>query len=129
MPIERVKSPLQSNLPISNAIRAGKNIFTSQVPRVPSTGEILSDGDIGKQARQTFENLKVVMESAGGSLANVVQLTIFLVEAEDAAEMNRAYREYFAEPFPNRATVVVKALLVEGMAIELTAQGYVDNQL
>jgi 2-iminobutanoate/2-iminopropanoate deaminase len=99
------------------------------VPQVPSTGEILSDGGIGKQARQTFENLKVVMESAGGSLANVVQLTIFLVEAEDAAEMNRAYREYFAEPFPNRATVVVKALLVEGMAIELTAQGYVDNQL
>ena len=129
MPIERVKSPLQSNLPISNATRSGNHIFTSQVPRVPSTGEILSDGDIGKQARQTFENLKVVMESAGGSLANVVQLTIFLVEAEDAAEMNRAYREYFAEPFPNRATVVVKALLVEGMAIELTAQGYVDNQL
>ena len=93
MPIERVKSPLQSNLPISNAIRAGKNIFTSQVPRVPSTGEILSDGDIGKQARQTFENLKVVMESAGGSLANVVQLTIFLVEAEDAAEMNLALDE------------------------------------
>ena len=129
MPIERVKSPLQSNLPISNATRSGNHIFTSQVPRVPSTGEILSDGDIGKQARQTFENLKVVMESTGGSLGDVAQLTIFLTEAEDAAEMNRAYREYFTEPFPNRATVVVKALLVEGMRIELTAQGYVDEQL
>jgi len=129
MPIERVKSPLQSNLPISNAIRAGKHIFTSQIPRVPSTGEILTDRDIGKQSRQTFENLKAVMESAGGSLGDVAQLTSFLVEAEDAAEMNRAYREYFTEPFPNRATVVVKALLVEGMRIELTAQGYVDQPL
>jgi 2-iminobutanoate/2-iminopropanoate deaminase len=129
MPIERVKSPLQSNLPISNAIRAGKHIFTSQIPRVPSTGEILTDRDTGKQSRQTFENLKAVMESAGGSLGDVAQLTIFLVEAEDAAEMNRAYREYFTEPFPNRATVVVKALLVEGMRIELTAQGYVDQPL
>ena len=129
MPIERVKSPLQSNLPISNAVRAGQHIFTSQVPRVPSTGEILSDGDIAKQARQTFENLKVVMESTGGSLADVAQLTIFLIAAEDAAEMNRAYREYFTEPFPNRATVVVKALLVEGMRIELTAQGYVEKPL
>jgi 2-iminobutanoate/2-iminopropanoate deaminase len=129
MPIERVKSPLQSNLPISNAVRAGQHIFTSQVPRVPSTGEILSDGDIAKQARQTFENLKIVMESTGGSLADVAQLTIFLIAAEDAAEMNRAYREYFTEPFPNRVTVVVKALLVEGMRIELTAQGYVDKPL
>jgi enamine deaminase RidA (YjgF/YER057c/UK114 family) len=57
MPIERVKSPLQSNLPISNAIRAGKHIFTSQIPRVPSTGEILTDRDTGKQSRQTFEKL------------------------------------------------------------------------
>lgn len=125
--IEVLQSPLQSNMPISNAVKANGMVFTSQIPRDPQSGAILHDRDILTQARQTFANLRAALGSTGADLRNVVQLTIFLVEASDGAAMNEAYREYFSQaPYPNRATVVVKELMVPGMRIELTAQAIVD---
>ena len=127
MTIERLTTQLQSDLPISNAVKAGDILYTSQIPRVPGTLEILNHADVGSQVRQTFENLKLVVEAAGGTMADVTQLTVFLIDPEDAVEMNRVYREFFVHPFPNRATVVVKALLVPSMKIEIMAQAYIPK--
>jgi reactive intermediate/imine deaminase len=127
MPIERINTPTQSTLPISNTVRAGNSIYTSQIPRDLSTGDILTEADMITQARQVFGNLKTAMQAAGGSLADVAQMTIYLVDPEDFADMNRVYGELFDAPYPNRATVVVKALLVPGMRIEIVAHAHIEK--
>lgn len=122
---EVLNTPLQSTLPISNAVRVKDMIYTSQIPRIPATGEVMTSGDVVAQAHQTFENLRTVLQSVGGSLANVVQMTVFLTDAADGLGMNSVYKEYFSAPYPSRATVVVKALMVPGMLIEITSQALV----
>ena len=64
---------------------------------------------------------------AGGGLRNLAMVQIFLTDSAAAAGMNAVYREYFtAQPFPVRATVVVKELLAKGLKIEMTATAVLD---
>ncbi|MCW3474675.1 RidA family protein [Limobrevibacterium gyesilva] len=106
--------------PISGTVRKGNLVMTAQIPKDPVTGAIVP-GDIATQTRRTLDNLKMAMEAAGGSLADVMQVLIYLIDAADAAEMNRVYAETFKAPFPNRATVVVKELLAPNMRVEMVA--------
>jgi len=127
MTVQRINSPVQSDLPISNAVLAGRTVYTSQIPRDPATGQILVDADALTQVRQTFVNLETVMRAAGGTLADVAQLTIYLTDPDDFAALNKVYGEMFEAPYPNRATVIVKALLVPGMRIEIQAHAYLSD--
>ena len=113
-----------SNAPVSDCVRAGKQVWLVAISENPSTGEIVT-GDIGVQTRQTLDNLSRAMTAAGGSLADIVQLQVFLTNKQDAAGMNAVYREYFAEPYPVRATVVAQ-LLAEGLKVEMLATGVID---
>lgn len=111
----------KSKGPISGTVRKGSLILTAQIPKDPATGAIVP-GDIEVQTRRTLANLKMAIEAAGGSLADVMLMQVFLIDPADAAGMNRVYAETFAEPYPCRATVVVKELLAPGMRIEIVAQ-------
>lgn len=108
--------------PVTNAVRSGDRLFTVQIPREPTTGEIQVEGDIREQTKRCLDNLKTVMEAAGGSLADVAQITVFLTDSADAAGMNEVYAAAFRAPYPNRATVVVKELMQPGMRIEMVVQ-------
>lgn len=121
---EAVKTKLvASKGPISGTVRKGPLVITAQVPKDPVSGEIVQ-GDITVQTRRALENLKIVMEGAGGSLADVMMVQVYLVDGADAAAMNAVWREMFSEPYPCRATVVVKELLAPGMRIELVATAH-----
>ncbi len=64
----------------SQAIKADKTVYLSgQIPLVPATMAMISD-DIDEQIQQVFTNLSAVCEAAGGSLADIVNLTIFLTD-------------------------------------------------
>lgn len=106
----------------SNTVKSQDRVFSVQIPRDPLSLEVDVDGDISEQAHSVFSQLKKAMEAAGGSLADVAQLQIFIIEASDAPAMNAVYKEYFSQPYPNRATVVVKELLRPNMRIEIVAQ-------
>jgi 2-iminobutanoate/2-iminopropanoate deaminase len=125
--IERIETGIApSSAPISDAVRAGKHVWLVAIAEDPVTGEIVAGG-IEAQARRCIENLEIGVKAAGGSLANLVMVQIFLVDRADAAGMNRVYREFFtAQPFPVRATVVVRELLVDGLLIEMTATAVLD---
>lgn len=112
---------VRSKGPISGTVRKGNLVLTAQIPKDPITGAIVS-GDIETQTRRTLANLKMAIEAAGGTLADVMLMQVFLIDLADAAGMNRVYAETFAEPYPCRATVVVKELLAPGMRIEIIAQ-------
>lgn len=78
-------------------------------------------GDITQQMRRTLSNLKQAIEAGGGTLRDVAQVTIYLVHASDFAGMNEVYKEFFTEPYPSRATVVVKELIGPTMRVEIIA--------
>jgi reactive intermediate/imine deaminase len=94
----------------SQAIRSGNFVFLSgQIPLDPVTMEIVS-GDFEARARQVFSNLQAVAEAAGGSLNNVVKLTVYLTDLGNFATVNKVMSEFFSEPYPARAAVGVAAL-------------------
>ena len=94
----------------SQAINAGGLVFLSgQIPLDPATMEIV-DGDFEARARRVFDNLKAVTEAAGGSLDQIVKLTIYLTDLGNFATVNEVMADYFAEPYPARAALGVAAL-------------------
>ena len=104
----------------SQAIRAGDTVYLSgQIPLDPQTMEIVTGG-FEAQARRVFENLRAVAAAAGGDLSRAVKLNIYLTDLGNFAELNRVMAEYFAAPYPARATLGV-ASLPRGAAVEVDA--------
>ncbi len=122
MPFDSIASGIApSSAPISDANRAGNHVWLVAIAEDPKTGEIVQGG-IEDQTRQTLRNLDQAVRAAGGTLADVVDLRVFLIERADAKGMNKVYAEFFTtKPYPVRATVVVKELLADGLRIEITA--------
>ena len=93
----------------SQAVRVGDTVYLSgQLGLDPATMQLV-DG-IDAQVIRVFENLKAVVEAAGGSRADVVKLNVYLTDLGNFAKVNEAMATYFCEPFPARAAVGVAAL-------------------
>ena len=94
----------------SQAVKVGHTVYLSgQIPLVPETMTLV-DGDITAQITRVFENLKAVAEAAGGSLADVVKLNVFLTDLAHFPIVNEIMGRYFDEPYPARAAIGVAAL-------------------
>ena len=94
----------------SQAVKTGNTVYLSgQIPLVPETMEMVSGG-IEQQVRRVFDNLSAVGEAAGGSLADIAKLNIFMVELSHFAIVNEVMAEYFSEPDPARAAIGVASL-------------------
>jgi 2-iminobutanoate/2-iminopropanoate deaminase len=95
--------------PYSQAIRAGDTVYLSgQIGLDPSTGK-LRDGTEA-QARQVFANLQAVAVAAGGTLDDMVKVTLLLVDMSDFAQVNEIMASFFTLPYPARATYQVAGL-------------------
>jgi reactive intermediate/imine deaminase len=106
--------------PYSQAVRAGNTVyFSGQIPLDPSNGELVT-GDISFQTKRVFENLKAVCEAAGGTLAGVVRVGIYLADLGNFAQVNAVMADYFKEPYPARSTIGV-ASLPRGAQVEIDA--------
>jgi reactive intermediate/imine deaminase len=104
----------------SQAIDVNGLVFLSgQIPLDPATMDVVS-GDFEARARQVFDNLAAVAGAAGGSLNDVVKLTVFLTDLGDFATVNAVMEDYFEQPFPARAAVGV-ASLPRGVDVEADA--------
>lgn len=94
----------------SQAVRAGDTVYLAgQIPLDPATMELVT-GDIEKEIRRVFENLKAVAEAAGGSLAQAVKVNVFLTDLAHFAKVNEVMATFIAEPYPARAAVGVSQL-------------------
>ena len=109
----------------SQAVRVGDTIYLSgQIGLDPATMQMV-DG-IDAQIVRVFENLKAVAEAAGGSLADVVKLNVFLTDLGNFARVNETMAKYFSQPFPARAAVGVKEL-PRGALVEADAVMYIGK--
>ena len=96
--------------PYSQAKMTGNFLFASgQIPVDPATGEVAGD-KIETQAEQSCKNVGAILEEAGLALSNVVKTTVYLADMGDFAAMNEVYSQFFAQPFPARSAIAVKAL-------------------
>lgn len=93
----------------SQAVRTGNVVYLSgQIGLDPITMALV-DG-IDAQIERVFENLQAVAEAAGGSLADLVKLNVFLTDLSHFAKVNETMARYVAQPFPARAAVGVASL-------------------
>ena len=94
----------------SQAVKVGKTVYLSgQIPLVPETMEMV-EGNMEVNIRRVFDNLSAVAEAAGGNLADVAKLNIFLTDLGNFALVNQVMADYFQEPYPARAAIGVASL-------------------
>ena len=104
----------------SQAVRHGDLVFISgQIPLDPASMELV-EGDFAARARRVFDNLKGIVEAAGGSMDQVLKVNLFLTDLANFATVNEVMAEYFDEPYPARAAVGV-ASLPKGTDVEAEA--------
>ena len=95
--------------PYSQAIRAGQTVYLSgQIPLDPRTGTLVEG--VEAQIEQVFRNLQAVAGAAGGTLDDLVKLSILLADLADFAKVNDIMAKYVHAPYPARATYQVAAL-------------------
>lgn len=103
----------------SQAVKVGDTVYLSgQIGLDPATMHLVEG--IEAQVRRVFDNLSAVTQAAGGSLADIVKLNIFLTDLGHFALVNSIMAEYFKEPYPARAAVGV-ASLPRGALVEADA--------
>lgn len=96
--------------PYSQAIEVNGFVYASgQLPIDPATGAF-PEGGVKEQTRQSLLNVKAILEEAGLALSNVVKTTVYLADMGDFAAMNEVYSQFFAQTFPARSAIAVKAL-------------------
>ncbi len=113
--------------PYSQAIRSGNTVYLSgQIGIDPANGT-LAEG-VEAQTRRVFDNLKAVAMASGGSIDDIVKLSILLADITDFAKVNEIMVAYFKPPYPARATYQVAAL-PRGARIEIEGILVLDGDL
>jgi 2-iminobutanoate/2-iminopropanoate deaminase len=106
-------------------VKAGGLLFTTHAA-VRADGSI-DTGPIEQQARLTLENIRRAVLAAGGQMSDVAQVLIYLTDERDMPVVDAVYRDFFAAPYPNRSSVVVRALVGPGMRVEMVVYAAVDR--
>lgn len=121
-----IRSPKvpESRLPLSQAILAGNTLYIGGVVGRNACGEIVGKGDIRAQTRQALENMKALVEAAGGTMQDVAHTTVFLTDLANFAGMNEIYGAYFPVDPPTRATVRVD-LANPDFLVEIQATAFI----
>jgi len=110
----------------SQAVKVGNTVYLSgQIPLLPETMEMI-EGDMRAQISRVFENLSAVAKAAGGSLADVMKLNVFLTDLAHFPLVNEIMAQHFSEPYPARAAVGI-ASLPKGAAVEMDAIMVLDD--
>ena len=112
----------------SVAIRDGGQVFVSGMTGIkPGTQDII-EGGVAIQTRQALENIRTSLVTAGATMADVAECTVFLVDMADYAAMNAAYIEYFRVDPPARATLAVSALPRPAARVEIKCSAVVHRR-
>lgn len=108
----------------SQAVKVNNTVYLSgQIPLNPHSMTLV-EGDFAEHTRQVFRNLDAVMVEAGGSLADIVKLNIYLTDLSNFATVNAVMTEFFSEPYPARAAIGVNEL-PKGAAVEADGIGVI----
>lgn len=109
--------------PISHycdAVRFDDTLYISGIPPLDSKGRVVSE-DPAAQTRQVFDNMKLILDAAGATFADVLRVTVYLTDVNDRTKINPVRKEYFGEARPASTLIGVKELAIPGMKVEIEA--------
>lgn len=113
----------------SNCIRAGDLLFIAgQVAHPFEGGRTLVGGNEYEQTRHIFARIQRICEAAGGSLADIVKMTIYMVDIKKNTEVWRARREFFSGDFPASTLVEVRSLAGAQTLVEIETVAYLGKK-
>jgi len=122
MPRSRVELELYKPIgPYSHAVVAGGQIFISATAGIDPTTGSLAGEDIYSQTQQVLRNIQSILAAAGATFDDIAHLQVHLLDMADFSEMNRAYAEFFSEPYPARTVLEVSALPKSGALLTMNA--------
>jgi len=104
-----------------DAVRFGDLLFISGLVGVDDKGRVVGEGDAARQTRQIFENMKKVLDAAGASFADVLKVTVFMVDIDDRPKINPVRQEYFGSARPASTLVEVRKLVRPDLLLEIEA--------
>ena len=104
----------------TNAVRFGDLLFVSGLTAHDAEGRLV-DGDAAMQTRRILENLSLVLFEAGASFADVLKVTVYLIDIGERTLINPVREEFFGEFRPASTLVEVSALALPGMRVEIEA--------
>jgi enamine deaminase RidA (YjgF/YER057c/UK114 family) len=112
----------------ASCIRAGNYVYITGQTAFTLDGELIGVGDPAAQARQAMENIKVLIEKAGGTLADVVKITVYVTDRALRAAAYPVIRSYFPDVWPCGTGFVIKGLAREELLVEIDAWGFIDDE-
>ena len=118
---------LGSNGPAAQCYKLGNFVYMTGQTGFTLDGQLVGAYDPAVQARQACENIKALMEMAGGTMADVVKMTVYITDRSYRAAAYPVIRSFFGEPRPCQTGVVVKGLATEDLLIEIDAWGFIDD--
>ena len=110
--------------PISHycdAVRFGELLFISGIPPTDAAGRVVGGDDVAAQARQVFLNMKLVLDAAGASFADILKVTVYLLDVDDRKKINPVRQEFFGAARPASTLIGVSELAIPGMKVEVEA--------
>jgi 2-iminobutanoate/2-iminopropanoate deaminase len=111
----------------ADAVVAGDTLYVSGIVPVDAAGEVVGGDDVVAQARQVFANMERVLSAAGATAADVVKVTIYLLDVDDRPKINPVRQEFFGSTRPASTLVEVSRLAVPGALLEIEAVAYVGS--
>ncbi|MEU6135187.1 RidA family protein [Nocardioides sp. NPDC047086] len=126
MPIEVVQNP-ELNAPVgrfSQAVKcraAGEFLFVAGLTSRAPDGSLVGDGDIELQTVTILENMKKLVETAGGTMSDIVNVTVYTTDMRYFDKVQEVRGRYFFQPLPASAMIEVSKLAAPGMLIEIDA--------
>jgi 2-iminobutanoate/2-iminopropanoate deaminase len=105
----------------ADAVRSGSLVFVAGILPVDAEGDLVGGDGVVAQARHVFGELERILTAAGGSLAGVAKVNVYLTDVGDRALLKEVRRETFGGRRPASTLVEVSALAVPGAKIEVDA--------
>jgi 2-iminobutanoate/2-iminopropanoate deaminase len=105
----------------TDAVRAGDLLFISGCVPVDEQGRLVGGDDVVAQARQVFHNVGAVLAAAGVGFADVVKVTVFLVDIDDRTRINPVRQEVFGDARPASTLIGISSLAIPGAKLEVEA--------
>jgi len=110
--------------PISHycdAVRFGNLLFIAGIPPTDRNGKVVGGDDVAAQTRQVFKNMKLVLDAAGASFADILKVTVYLLDVNDRAKINPVRKEFFGDARPASTLIGIRELAIPGMKVEIEA--------
>jgi reactive intermediate/imine deaminase len=116
--------------PYSNVVTTppGKLVFVAGQVALDAGGNIVGAGDIVAQTRQVMENIRLALEAAGATFADVVKIVNYITDVNEFSKMAAVRREYLREPHPTSTLVEVQALMFPELMIEIEAMAVIPEE-